>query len=316
MRFAHFTDLHLPIRARPRVTALLSKRVLGYQSWLRKRHKRHQQWTLDTLVADAKAKGIDGVLVTGDITNIALPSEFRDAATWMAEQLTGLPTAFVPGNHDSYVDLPWADGLGLLDPFMEGWSNLDEAETAAPRARTGADDFPFIAPIGLAQGICCICANSCPPTAPGMASGRLGDAQIAALAAILDAAKARGLYRLVLVHHPVSDGVVSWRKALHDAPAFQAMIAAHGADLILHGHTHFPVHASLTGPDGPVPVLGGGSASHTAGHGKYTPARYSLLDIARGDDGRWQTDVTIQELDVARKSVHPAREQPWTKAAV
>ncbi|MEO0410885.1 MAG: metallophosphoesterase [Pseudomonadota bacterium] len=309
MRFAHFTDLHLPIRSKPKVRALLNKRILGYQSWLRKRHKRHQQWTLDHLVADARTQAVDAALISGDITNIALPDEFSDAADWMAQAMRDLPAVMVPGNHDSYVDVPWSEGMGRLAPYMLGSPSLDSASSAEPQLRKDADDFPFMSALGLEQGICCICANSAPPTAPGLASGRLGDRQIALMASMLEDAARCGHYRLIMLHHPVTDGVVSWRKGLGDAADFQAMIARVGADLIIHGHTHFPVHGALPGPDGPVTVIGGGSASHTAGHGRYTPARYNIIDIDRVDAG-WSTQITIRELDIAAKIVRSAASGP------
>lgn len=302
MRFAHFTDLHLPIHGRPRLASLLNKRALGYQSWLRKRHKRHQQWTLDRLMDDSKTQDIDSFLITGDITNIALPAEFHDAAAWMDMHLATVPATMVPGNHDSYVRLPWQNGLGQLSHYMVGWPNFSAATSQPAQPRRDASDFPFIAQTGFADKICVICVNSCPPTAPGMASGLVGERQLKALTAILDDAASAGYYRLILIHHPVTDGVVSWRKALHDAAAFQNVIAVHGADLILHGHTHFPVHDTLAGPNGLVPVVGGGSASHTAGHGKYTPARYGILDITNAAEG-WHTDIAIRELDIDTKDV-------------
>lgn len=312
MKFAHFTDLHLPIQARPRVTALLNKRILGYQSWLRKRRKRHQRWTLDALIEDLRTQNCAAALVSGDIVNIALPGEFDDAAAWLERAFQTVPTAMVPGNHDSYVALPWAQGMGKLGRHMKGWRQPErEGASAEP---SGPEDFPFIADLPGAQDICVIAANSAPPTAPGLASGALTPGQLARLETQLKAAQSAGLYTILMLHHPINEGVVSWRKGLDDAPALRAIIAKQGVDLVLHGHTHFPCLNDIATPSGPAPVFGGGSASHAGAHGRYRPARYAILDITQPQPGHWSTQITVREIDMETKAVTTAETHSFTRA--
>ena len=53
-----------------------------------------------------------------------------------------------------------------------------------------------------------------------------------------------------------------------DAEVFKRVIAAHGAELILHGHDHVHMINWLDGPDGArVPAVGVPSASAKPGHG-------------------------------------------------
>ncbi len=61
---------------------------------------------------------------------------------------------------------------------------------------------------------------------------------------ILDETRRRKLVRVVLIHHPPVPGIVSRRKGLADQTAFQSLLARHGAELILHGHTHRTVRTS------------------------------------------------------------------------
>lgn len=283
------------------MTALLNKRVLGYQSWLRKRRKRHQRWTLDCLIEDLTAQGCDAALISGDIVNLALPEEFSDAASWLDSAFAGLPTAMVPGNHDSYVSLPWAQGMGKLDTHMRGWAQLGASGPSAPPS--GPTDFPFVADIPHTQHVCVIAANSAPPTAPGLASGSLGEGQISRIANALEAAQAAGLYTILMLHHPITQGVVSWRKGLDDAPALRAVLKGVGADLVLHGHTHFPCLNMAETPRGDIPVFGGGSASHAGSHGRYKPARYAVLDITKAPDGRWETRIDVRGVDMDTRAV-------------
>ena len=75
------------------------------------------------------------------------------------------------------------------------------------------------------------------PTLPFRATGRLGAAQLDRLAGLLDELGRAGFFRIVLIHHPpVSKAGRS--TALLDAPVLLRIIAAHGADLVLHGHDH------------------------------------------------------------------------------
>lgn len=76
------------------------------------------------------------------------------------------------------------------------------------------------------------------PTMPLMATGRVGSAQIAATEKLLARAKAEGLIRVVLIHHPPYVGGARRTRELLDADAFEAMLRRAGAELVLHGHNH------------------------------------------------------------------------------
>ncbi|RXM22221.1 metallophosphoesterase, partial [Citrobacter sp. AAK_AS5] len=54
-------------------------------------------------------------------------------------------------------------------------------------------------------------------------------------------------------------GAGSWGTAL------AALIARHGVELVLFGHTHRTISATLPGPHGPVPVLGAPSITARRG---------------------------------------------------
>lgn len=289
MRLAHLTDLHFPIEGAPAADALMSKRALGYLSWRRKRRFRHQAGALGAILEDCRLNAPDLAVITGDVTNIALPSEFETAARELRVGVDAARTVFTPGNHDAYVAAPWASGLGRLAFLMRGER---DGESGAREAQ-GPDDFPFVRRTG---GVAVILANSSPPTAPGLATGRLGEAQLRRLKTELLAARARDEARVVALHHPVTAGAVSWRKALSDAGDLRALLAETGAELVLHGHLHRSLWDSVETPDGPRPVAGGASASHPSAHGEYRPARYTLFAFER-DGARWRITADVRELD-------------------
>ncbi len=291
VRLAHFTDLHLPIRQAPRLREILNKRALGYLSWLKRRRHWHRPEVAERLAADMRSQGADAALVSGDLVNIALPAEFDDAVLWLERSLKPIRVLFAPGNHDTYVRESWEATLGKLGASMRGVRTSDPR----PRAPHDFEDFPFVAAPDDSD-LAVIVANSSPPTAPGLASGALGAGQIRRIEDELAAAGARRRFRILMLHHPINDGVVSRRKALSDRAALLAAIGRAGVELVLHGHAHVPHFGDVVTPRGAAPVIGGGSASHPRAGGAFRPGRYNLLTID-GDGGDWTLMVMVREFD-------------------
>ncbi|MCR0981089.1 metallophosphoesterase family protein [Roseomonas populi] len=283
---AHLSDLHLPVPSgaiRP-LGQLAGKRLLAYLAW---RRKRRRAVPAGALLADVAAAAPDHVAVTGDLTNLALPGEFAAARDLLAALGPPDGVTVVPGNHDATAAVPWARGIGLWEPWM--------AEAA------GDGPFPFLrrrGPVAL------IGLSSAVPTLPGSAAGRLGPAQLAALPALLDAARQDGLFRIVLIHHPPLRGPGGRRKALSDAPALRGVLARHGAELVLHGHHHRPMRGEIPGPAGPIPVLGPPQAL-AAGNGG--PPGWQLLRIGQeGQDWRVEVELRVQEAGGGFRAGPPA----------
>ncbi len=251
------------------------KRLVSGLAWRRKGHH-HRPDVLATLMADIAATRPDHIAVTGDLTNFSTEAEYAAASDWLG---TLGPTADVtvsPGNHDALV--------GHADP----------ARFTPWRAWLGdeGDGFPFVrrrAPVAILN----LC--SAVPTPVHLAQGRLGPDQLARLEVELKAARQAGLCRIVLIHHPVADGVVKDRKALTDRIALQAVLQRAGAELILHGHAHRSTVSSAEGPDGPIPALGVPSASMAPGHGE--AARWHEIAITPRQTGF--------DIDVAARGIQP-----------
>lgn len=299
MRLAQLTDLHLPIPIGPTVGDLFSKRLLGYLSWARNRKFLHKLDPLERIVADCRLAAPELTVISGDIINISLQAEFTAARQWLDDHFEPSDVAFCPGNHDAYVETPWPTGLGLLSPFMAG----ERSGEPAVRAPRGPDDFPYLRTIGRMS---VVLGNSSPPTLPGLATGRLGSVQIETIGRKLSDLGAAGQCRILVLHHPPTERVEPLRKALDDRKALRSVVYETGVELILHGHTHRPVWTTIETRDGPRPVVGGGSASHPSGHGKYRPARYNLFSIEGDATNGWRIDVEARELDPASGEVKTA----------
>lgn len=276
---AHLSDLHLPLAAAPRWRDLAGKRILGYLSYHLKRKTVHDRSVLAALVDDLLQHTPDHIAITGDLTNIALPEEFATTARWLqalrpSEQLT-----VIPGNHDAYVAVPWQQSLERWSAFM--------SEPATPvRDERG---FPFLRRRGE---VALIGVSTACPTSWLQATGRVGAEQLARLAGMLEQLGAQSLFRVVLIHHPPIDGMISHRKRLIDQADFRSVIAQNGAELILHGHHHRFTLDKLETPAGEAPVIGvpSGSARHFAGH---EHASYHLCRLSAAADG-WRVEVEVR----------------------
>ena len=250
-KLAHLSDPHLGPLVGFSLRALLGKRATGYVNWGRTRRHAHDMEILALVVADMLAQAPDHVACTGDVTHIGLPGEFETAVAFLDTLGTRDRVSFVPGNHDAYA----RSSLKPLASRLAPWATGDDGSTGYPWFRRRGQ----VALIGLNTGI---------PTLPLMATGKVGRAQLERTGILLDRAKALGLIRVVLIHHPPYVGGARRTRELVDAEEFEALLARKGADLVVHGHNHRFALAWRPGPERDVPIVGVPSASiGPRGHG-------------------------------------------------
>ncbi|MDE2244438.1 MAG: metallophosphoesterase, partial [Bradyrhizobium sp.] len=185
----------------------------------------------------------------------------------------------VPGNHDAYV-------RATQHRFVEALGHY----AAGDDASAGNASFPSLrrrGPLAL------IGVSSAVPTAPLMATGWLGENQLAMLDRLLSALSAEQLFRVLLIHHPLRSDART--KRLTDSGALCALLKRHGAELILHGHDHVHSTMWIDGPDRAIPAIGVPSASALA-HGRYPAAAYNLFSIAR-DGNAWRCEQAVRGID-------------------
>lgn len=277
---AHLSDPHLAPLPRPRPHELMGKRMLGYLNWTRGRHRIHRRDVLDTIVADALARRPDHIAVTGDLVNIALPGEIAHAADWLHGLGRASDVTLVPGNHDAYVP-------GALAAAVRAWGAYMQGDDAAAAPGAG---FPFVRRRGP---LTLIGVSTAVPSAPFMATGRLGRAQLEALDAVLRACDDTS-FRVLLIHHPLRSARNRPNARLTDAAALEELLRRHGVDLVLHGHDHRHAVVWLEGPATRIPMVGVPSAS-VAADGHRTPAAYNLFAIERREAG-WHVGMTTRGL--------------------
>ncbi len=273
---AHLSDLHLA--GRPRPAELAGKRGLGFINWQRKRKYIHRPEVLEAITHDLKSEPHDHVAVSGDLVNFSLDDEYRRAAAWLATLGAPCDVSVVPGNHDAYV----RGSAGAPAAF---WADQ-------MRGDDGLDRFPYLRRRG---DVALIALSTALPTGPFMATGRLGRRQLARLADMLQ--QTRGLFRIVLIHHPPRSPLRRYLRRLIDAAPLRAVLAAHGAELLLHGHDHRRAVVWLDGPQATkIPAVGVPSASAHARHGGEDAAGYNMFRID-GGSGAWRCELMTRQRD-------------------
>ena len=179
---------------------------------------------VDALVALAAQQHPDLVVLSGDITQRARPSQFR-AAKAFVDRL-GAPLLAVPGNHD----------IALFDL----WSRL-----TSPYARYTKAFGGNLEPVHASSDLLVIGVNT--TRAWRHKNGEVSSVQIERVAKLLNAASPQQL-RLVVVHQPAA--VVRAQDAVHRLRGHGEALrrwALAGADLVLGGHIHLPFTLPLHG---------------------------------------------------------------------
>jgi 3',5'-cyclic AMP phosphodiesterase CpdA len=274
LTLVHISDFHLcqPFGISP--GRFLNKRLFSYLSWRIRRQREHRPQVLEALTRAVQAMEADHVVVTGDLTQLALPSEFDQARSIL--QALGPPQKVfvVPGNHDALVAVSWPESWAR-------WADYMASDSANPQPQVEFPTLRIRGPVALI-GLC-----TARPTPLLSAAGSIGTRQLQRLAEILQETARQSLFRVLLIHHPPIPGMVSFHKRLMDAEAFAVIAKQHGAELILHGHSHLCSRAEMEGPLGRIPVLGISSAS-AASPRPQQRAAFRSVRIARTAEG-WMT---------------------------
>ena len=287
---AHLSDAHLGPAPWPALREMRLKRFMGYVNWKRSRERLNDMTMLGRLVSDLRAQAPDHVAMTGDVVNIGLPVEFRRAAIWMRTLGEPADVSFTPGNHDAYA----RDAMAGLGETFAPWTQGDTATSHRfPFLRVRRD----VALIGLSSGV---------PTGPLMATGRLGARQIEDLGRLLQETGARGLGRVILIHHPPMSRGGAPLRGLTDARALEAAVARFGAEAILHGHTHKRMVHHLASPasrieGGRIPIIGVPSAIAASPDPRHR-ASYHLVRLER-DGALWRVGVRARGMLLGRDEI-------------
>jgi 3',5'-cyclic AMP phosphodiesterase CpdA len=255
VRIAHLSDLHLLSLEGAVPFRIFNKRLTGYMNIRLRRGSIHKAHLVRAAARAIRQLKIDHVVVTGDVSNLALETEFELVRSFLETDLGLGPdrVSMVPGNHDTYTRGAFRSKrfYRYFGPFLR--SDLPELSGSAP--------FPFVrlrgpaAIIGLSTAV---------PRLPFVASGALGRTQLDSLARILGHPEVRRRTPILLQHHPFHSHE-SWVKSvlegLRDAPRLAPLLTGLERGMLLHGHLHRRIHRTIPTEKGHIDSVGATSAS-------------------------------------------------------
>jgi len=258
MRIAHFSDLHLLSLEGVGPFRFFNKRATGYANLRLKRGSIHRSEYVRVIAREITRQRADHVVISGDLTNLALEPEFELARRVIEEDLGLGPkdVSIVPGNHDLYTR--GAEASQRFASYFAAYLVSDLPDLAVDM-RVGR--FPVVKLRGPAA---IIGMSSAVPRLPFVAAGILGQKQLQALAKILAHDEVRTRTPVVALHHPAHNPrsrVKTMLEGLHDAALLWTTMQHLPAGMILHGHLHTRVQRVTSTPGGQIHHVGATSAS-------------------------------------------------------
>ncbi|WP_437603602.1 metallophosphoesterase family protein [Sorangium sp. So ce590] len=268
MRIAHLSDLHLLSLEGAIPFRLLNKRLTGYINLRFRRRAIHKPHPVHAAAKEIRRLDVDHVVITGDVSNLALEREFGLVRDFLQRDL-GFPpdrVSIVPGNHDAYTKGAHRSQRfsQYFAPYLRSDLPLDAPggrDDIEPGSDGGGSAFPFV---HLRGPVAIIGLSTAWPRPPLVASGRIGPVQLRALERVLSHPEVRRRTPIVLQHHPFHNPASRAKtllEGLGDAAAEGRLLRQVSRGLLLHGHLHRRIHRKLHTERGHIDAVGAASAS-------------------------------------------------------
>jgi 3',5'-cyclic AMP phosphodiesterase CpdA len=287
MKIAHLSDLHLLAIDGVPFRRFLNKRATGWLNLRVKRGAIHRASYVRALLREVTLMRVDHVVITGDLTNLALESEFDLARDTLSRELGMDPSevTVVPGNHDLYTR--GALRSGRFEKYFERWLRSDLPELAVD---TNGGRFPIVR---LRDDVAIVGLSSAVPRPPFIAAGELGEAQIEALKRVLAHPEVARRTAVLVLHHPVlqhGSALKRYAEGLRDAASLRSALQPLERGLVLHGHLHRRLQRSIATTRGRLYQLSATSASldHAAPD---RMAGFNLYQLDKGSVSRIEARV-------------------------
>ena len=256
MRIAHLSDLHLLDLEGAVPLRLFNKRLTGYLNLRFHRKSVHKPHAVKAAARALEKLAIDHLVITGDMSNLALEREFAMVQRFLDEDLGMSPdkVSLIPGNHDTYTS--GAHRSRRFDRSFAPFLQSDLPELTMP-----GEAYPYVK---LRGPVAVIGLSTALPRLPLVASGAVGREQLACLARILAHTEVKMRTPVILQHHPIHNPPSFAKRTmegLSDAAQEIEALSQVSRGLLLHGHLHRRVHRLLRTKGGHIDAVGATSAS-------------------------------------------------------
>ena len=219
---AHLSDLHL-LEDGHKARRGEARRRLTYISLGRPYEPEARRRRAAAALAASKRSGADHLVLTGDLTEDGLASQFAILAELLDE--SGWPphcVTLLPGNHDAYAGKEaWA--LALSGPLA---SYRATSTLGAPVRLPGVTILPLST--SLAQHYT-------------RSSGAFAEGALASAGEAAAESRRSGEALVLAMHHPPRRSplpLLQWIDGFRDHAAVGALLGVHDHVHVLHGHTH------------------------------------------------------------------------------
>ncbi len=281
MRLAHISDLHvLDIDAK--FYEFFNKRIIGGLNLMLKRKKEHDPKYVEALIEDLNNQDIDHLVITGDITNLALDSEFKRAKKILEGYKKQDSISIIPGNHDNYVKKAYKNKL-----FEKYFSSYLKSDVSVKNI------FPFIK--FLKDDIALIAFSSSIPSCLFCSAGKISKEQINQFEEVMKDDRLKNMKKIALIHHHVSDysKIEKYFSGLRNKNEILDLLAKYNIEILLHGHRHTNGEYVVEHNGYKLKVL---ETAASARYSKNSSGSYSIYDIK--DD---KFIKTVRRLDYKNK---------------
>jgi len=272
MRVLHCSDVHLT--EDPTRTQFFRRGPRFWMAWYelrvdgRARAFARAPETLRAVLREAERQAVDHLVLSGDLTSSALPSEFASAAEALGPWARDARRCTViPGNHDCHHP------AALREKRFE--AHFGALLSSDVQTRSTLGPWPVVRLVG--DGLALIALHtSLLPSIPGVSYGRVGSEQLEGLREAISHPALKGRAVLVVVHHAPRRPDGRPDKLSHrllDADALLELLPG-PRFAVLHGHIHHRYHhpATATRPH----LFCAGSSTQAGREG------YWLIDVDGG----------------------------------
>ncbi len=229
MKIGHISDIHWLDTTGASVLDFFNKRISGGINLLAGRAKTHTKETACAALEKLIDLGCDHLVITGDLTNLALPGEFSGVKAMLNRYFTDAQMTIVPGNHDFYTRESAQARRFESMIYVEKPGNVDVGIEAT---------WPFVKRV---QNVAFIGLCSAQPRPWFVAAGRLGQTQLDALQKVLEHPEIQDCVKVVALHHHLFQTNMAAGESLRcleDRQNFLEICQKGGVRLIMHGHNH------------------------------------------------------------------------------
>jgi len=289
-RIAHISDIHVPPSGAIPWSHLLNKRITGLVNLRTFRKQDHPIELCTKLVAALAADKLDHVVLTGDLTNLALDDEFARAKEVLKPLLDSNRLTAIPGNHDKYVQA--ANRHKRFEFYFDSAMTTDSDRE---------HDYPFVKQIG---NVAILGLNSAIKTPPLTSYGLVDSGQRERLVQFCTSPELLSSFKIVLLHHNLharSSSFKDWSSGLHEKDAFIDSLFEGKVNLVLHGHTHVAHRTRLERDGHAIQIIGCGSSTWNRPEHL---ARYNIYEVQNEELKR----IECRVFDPERSEFIPQQE--------